>query len=369
MGDQASAAQDEWGLAPDAPDLELRQILARLGPVADRLGSRAVVAQYEADIDDPGLTRAGTALEGTSGPLPRFLPVRDILGITFNVHAALPAEAVPDRHARSPRIPTDDNLALAVPHAPTLRAALDLVARYGDHAVPWFWRRLVRQGDELRISYGPVVPLGRIEPLATQIALSTIHRIVETFVGDRVRQARVNFSVPPVSAPERIAERFSCMITVGGPESYMAIPSGWEGQPSPYQDAELWAEGVARCEADIAALSDPPKVSRVRAHALAMLDRGIVPTLPQTARELGLPTRTLVRALAAEGQTHHGIVDLERRHRALRLLARRDLPIAEIAELLGFSDQSSFGRKCRSWFDESPFCVRRRLTSGTVRSA
>lgn len=360
----AAKHQEVQRIAP-----ELAEILQRLGPVADRLGSRAVVAQYEADINDPGRTRAGTALEGTTGPLPRFLPVRDILGITFNVHAILPTEAVPDRHARSPRIPTDDNLALALPYAPTLRAALDLVARYGDHAVPWFWRSLVRNGDTLSISYGPIVPLGRIEALATQIALSTIHRIVETFVGDRVREAQVRFKAPPVSAPEQMAERFSCAITVGGSDSCMVIPAAWESQPSPYQDAELWAEGVARCEADIAALSDPPRVSRVRAHVVAMLDRGTVPTLPQTARALGLPARTLVRALAAEGQTHHRIVDLERRHRAMRLLARRDLPIAEIAELLGFSDQSSFGRKCRAWFAESPSCVRRRVTAGSVRPA
>jgi hypothetical protein len=225
------------------PDDELDAILAGLGPVSDRLGSRAVVAQYEADINDPGLTRAGTALEGTTGPLPRFLPVRDILHITFNVQAILPVEAVPDRHARSPRIPTDDNLTLALPYAPSLRAALDLVARYGDHAVPWFWRRIARQGDELRISYGPIVPLGRIEALSTQIALSTIHRIVETFVGDRVREARVNFSAPPVSAPERIAERFSCAITVGGPESYMAVPFAWGAQPSPYQDCRAVGGG------------------------------------------------------------------------------------------------------------------------------
>jgi AraC-like DNA-binding protein len=95
---------------------------------------------------------------------------------------------------------------------------------------------------------------------------------------------------------------------------------------------------------------------------------GPFPTLPQTARALGLPARTLVRALAAEGHTHHRIVDVERRHRAMRLLARPDLPLAEIADLLGFSDQSSFGRKCRAWFDESPSSVRRRLTSGVVRS-
>jgi hypothetical protein len=48
----ARAAESDIGLAADAA-IELAGILQHLGPVADRLGSRAVIAQYEADIDDP----------------------------------------------------------------------------------------------------------------------------------------------------------------------------------------------------------------------------------------------------------------------------------------------------------------------------
>lgn len=368
-----SQEQERTGIArpADGEDMaaatELADVLARLGPVADRLGSRAVIAQYEADIDQPALTRAGTTLAGTKGPLPRFLPIRDILRINFNMHGMVPAEVVPNRLARSNRMPTDDNLATTVPYAPSLRAALELVARYGDAAVAWYRRHLALDGGELRICYGPVVPLGRIEPLSTEIALATIHRIVETFVGDRIVGARVNFAHRPVSDPVVLAQRFACAIAISGCESFMAIPAAWGEVPSPYHDPQLWQDGAARCDADIRALQDSPIVSRVRAHVLHTLDGGRAALLNDTARALGLSPRSLVRALTHEATTHHDIVEAERQGRALQMLSQAKLPLAEIAERLGFPDQSSFGRKCRVWFGESPARLRlRRVAAGVA---
>jgi AraC-like DNA-binding protein len=346
---------------PVAPHLELCAILERLGPIADRLGSRAVIAQYEADINNPGLTRAGTALEGTAGPLPRFLPVRDILQINFNMHALVPAEAVPERMARSARIPIDDNLAAALPYAPTLGAALSLVVRYGEVGVPWYRRATKEDGDRLRITYDPVVPLGRIEPLATEIALATVHRIVEMFVGQMVSSAEVSFARSPVSSPSLLADRFICPVLFGGTESYMAIPADWQDRPSPYHDPALWQEGLARCEADMRLLQDMPLARRVRSHVRSLLDHGKAATLADTARALHTSERSLVRALQQAGQTHHEIVDSERLDRARHLLAQPLLSLSEIADRLAFADQSSFGRKCRAWFGESPSCARRKL--------
>jgi len=70
-----------------------------------------------------------------------------------------------------------------------------------------------------------------------------------------------------------------------------------------------------------------------------------------------------VRGLAAAGVTHHQLVETERQSRTRILLATSHLPLVEIAEQLGFSDPSSFGRKCRDWFGDSPARVRRRLTA------
>jgi AraC-like DNA-binding protein len=343
---------------------ECAAVIARLGPVADRLGSRAAVAQYEADINDPAQTRAGTSFSASTGPLPRFLPVRDIIRIAFNIESLVPAVSIPSRQARSARSPTDDNLALTIPYAPSLRSALELVARYGDAVVPWYKRSITQVGDALHVAYWPLVPLGRIEALATEVALGTIHRIVETFVGDRVQTARVIFAVPPVSDPAIVAARFSCRIETGGSRSCMIFPAEWGNLPSPYYDPMLWLEGMARCDADIAALQDGPLAGRVRALVRSAMAERQVMTLAETARALGTPSRSLVRGLEREGVTHHQIVDTERKALALHLLAQPTLAIADIVDALGFADQSSFGRKCHVWFDDSPARYRQRLMKG-----
>ncbi|MBY0583628.1 MAG: hypothetical protein K2P68_12015 [Sphingomonas sp.] len=141
------------GAADDRSD-DVDGLIGRPGPIADQLGNRGAVAQYEADIADPARTRRGSSLEGTKGPLPQFLPMRDILRISFNLHDLSPADIILRRLARSTRLPVDDHLANCLPFVPILGAPLEFLTRYGDLMLPWFRRRLDVSGDELRVVYG-----------------------------------------------------------------------------------------------------------------------------------------------------------------------------------------------------------------------
>ncbi|WP_439534487.1 helix-turn-helix domain-containing protein [Polymorphobacter sp.] len=343
----------------DARLAEIDTMIAGLGVIADRLGSRNTVAQYEADFGDPARTRAGTSLAGSEGPLPRLLSVRDIVRISFNILDLVPWAVIAQRLARNTRIPADDNMTACLPYAPTLLDALELAVRHGEATLPWWRWRLEPDGEELRIAYYPAAPLGRLERLSTELTLVSTHRVVEMFIGSRVAAARVNFAVQPVSDPAALAGQLGCPVSIGGPASYMAIPQTWLGQPSPYHDAALWHEGVARCEADIRLLQDVPLVGRIRTYVRGRIEQGRVATLEETARALAMSARSLVRALERAGTTHHQIVDTERRIIARSLLSRSMLPLAEVAERLGFPDQSSLGRKCRQWFGDSPARLRR----------
>lgn len=353
-----AAADAEAGTEAEA---EAAALIDALGPVADQLGSRGTVAQYEADVGDPARTRAGTSLAGTSGPLPRFLPVRDIVRISFNLLDSMPPQAILKRLALSPRIPTDDHLMLTLPLAPTLRDALQLSIRYGNAALPWWRRQLVTMGDEAVLHYRPAGPMARLEPISAELTLVSTHRTVEAIMGRRIAQARINFAVPPVSDPAALAAQLGCTISVGGDDHFMAMPLAALEWPSPYRDDALWQEGLSRCEADLRRLRDMPLISRVRAHVGNRIDRGQLPRLEDSAAALGLSVRSLVRALADAGTSHHRLAEAERRLRARRLLAMPQLSLAEIAEQLGFSDQSSFGRKSREWFGDSPARVRQQL--------
>ncbi|MGB4074085.1 AraC family transcriptional regulator [Pseudomonas sp.] len=83
--------------------------------------------------------------------------------------------------------------------------------------------------------------------------------------------------------------------------------------------------------------------------------------LPLIAEQLGLHERALQRQLAELGQRFDELLEGIRRDRADFYLAERDIPLAQIAGMLGYSEQSVFNRACRRWFAMAPGARRRQL--------
>jgi AraC-like DNA-binding protein len=71
--------------------------------------------------------------------------------------------------------------------------------------------------------------------------------------------------------------------------------------------------------------------------------------------------RTLQRRLEVQGLYFEDIVDLVRRKRADQLLPHAAIPLTEIYQLLGYTEQSSFSRACRRWYGATPLATRQRL--------
>ena len=86
------------------------------------------------------------------------------------------------------------------------------------------------------------------------------------------------------------------------------------------------------------------------------------PTLPETARALGISTRTMQRQLKEEGTTYAEVLDALRREMAAGLLHNHTLAIYEVAFLLGYSEPSTFYRAFRRWHGMSPGDYRREET-------
>ncbi|HET6538359.1 MAG TPA: AraC family transcriptional regulator ligand-binding domain-containing protein [Sphingopyxis sp.] len=67
------------------------------------------------------------------------------------------------------------------------------------------------------------------------------------------------------------------------------------------------------------------------------------------AKILGLAQRTMQRRLADEGTSFNTIVDAVRADLALKYVEQSALTLGQIAELLGYSEQSAFTRAFRRW--------------------
>lgn len=102
---------------------------------------------------------------------------------------------------------------------------------------------------------------------------------------------------------------------------------------------------------------------RVRDTLIAQLPHG-APSRSVTARKLNMTERTLLRRLKDEGTTFVEVLDRLREELAFQHLQRKDMNLSEIAELLGFSDNSTFSRAFKRWTGRRPSAVGRADADG-----
>lgn len=92
---------------------------------------------------------------------------------------------------------------------------------------------------------------------------------------------------------------------------------------------------------------------RVRNQIAQLLSQG-VPKLADVAACFAMSGRTLQRRLSDRGYSFTSLVDESRRELAERLLRETSYPLAEVAYLTGFSDQSAFNRAFKRWAGQTP---------------
>jgi AraC-like DNA-binding protein len=91
------------------------------------------------------------------------------------------------------------------------------------------------------------------------------------------------------------------------------------------------------------------------------VENAIAPLLPhgqagieKVAEELGVSRRTLARRLASEGLTFRKVLNRLRIDLAKRYVQEKDLPISEIAWLLGYRETSAFSHAFKRWTGNTP---------------
>lgn len=97
----------------------------------------------------------------------------------------------------------------------------------------------------------------------------------------------------------------------------------------------------------------PSLVERMR-RAIGERLRGGDYSLESVARDLSMSPRSLQRHLSELGYSYHTLADEVRAATARLYLEQPDIAIAEIAYLLGFSDQSTFNRAYKRWTGHTP---------------
>lgn len=147
---------------------------------------------------------------------------------------------------------------------------------------------------------------------------------------------------------------FGCPVHFGADMDGLLIAHEVMLTPNQLGDRSISQFFDQHLEEAVSNLSEAATLERqVRDQIAQSLSEG-VPTITEIAERLNLSGRTLQRRLSDRGYSFQTLVDDSRRELAKRLLKETDYPLAEIAFLTGFSEQSAFTRAFKRWAGQTP---------------
>ncbi|MGY8667647.1 AraC family transcriptional regulator ligand-binding domain-containing protein [Bradyrhizobium sp. UFLA05-109] len=189
--------------------------------------------------------------------------------------------------------------------------------------------------------------------------LTTLLRICRTLTGSRIAPQQVTLKHFRSQTPADVLAYLGCKIDFTATGDQIVFPASIGSSRIVGADAHL--NRLLLRYADDAL---DGRVSR-RASMRSRVEDQIAHLLPhgkanvaEVARRLGMSRRTLARALSDEDTAFSSVLGEFRRALAQRYLCERDLPISEVAWLLGYSEVSSFTHAFARWTRSTPTAFR-----------
>ena len=157
---------------------------------------------------------------------------------------------------------------------------------------------------------------------------------------------------------------FGCPVTWKDSHVRVRFPLRYLSLPMPRRDPTLRRLLDRQARAMLQALPQSSETDQqMQRVVLRMLADG-EPTLARVAGAMHMSPRTLQRRLARHGLSWQQWLDRSREQLAHQYLEDGSLTLADIALLLGFSEQSAFNRAYKRWTGRSPGRDRRQAING-----
>jgi AraC-like DNA-binding protein len=242
--------------------------------------------------------------------------------------------------------------------APTLGAALQVAFSFPALLGTLFDLRLEDDGELAWIEASGYREAPALQTFNSEFCLASLVLICEDLLGKPLPLSAVHFEHSAPAYQDQYARNFACPVHFDAPRNAFAFPSHWLQQRLPLADTVTHRDTLERCTAlNREFIGHLALVSRVRQLLASQLPDA--PSPEQLARQLRCSTRTLRRQLQEVGSSYQALLDELRFEQARQLLEAERMPIARIAEQLGYSETASFRHAFQRWSGTSPSRFRR----------
>lgn len=193
--------------------------------------------------------------------------------------------------------------------------------------------------------------------------LVLIHRFFSWLCGQRLPLAQVNISIPKPAHGDEYHTLFRCPVKFSQKSDALVFPAKLLELPVMQMEKSLKA--FLR-EAPSNLIVIPDNDNSVTAQVRSVIGKNFKEDFPDfetVAKTLNTTPQTLRRRLKQENSSYQEIKDTMRRDAAIYYLSRSQHTINEIAELMGFSEPSTFHRAFKKWTGLTPGNYRLHNTS------
>jgi AraC-like DNA-binding protein len=236
----------------------------------------------------------------------------------------------------------------------TLRGALERLSRYAHVLSTAISSSEVVEKDGMIVYVesfpDPGIVINRTADEAGMVAFFKLCEIIKR---ERVRPLRAELVFPADTARGYLEEFLGCPVTYGNEREKFYFSKQLFEEPLPGHIPDVLDSTSRIAEQYLESLDQSKVATEVRRLLVQMLPSGKADQ-DNVANRLYRSTSTLQRQLNAEGTSYRDILESTRRSLAEKYLRDGNYTQAEIAYMVGFSDQSNFARAFKRWTGMSP---------------
>jgi AraC-like DNA-binding protein len=271
---------------------------------------------------------------------------------------ALAAEATRDpllglRAGSLARPGTFHALGLGIVSSGSVLEALRRTERYSGVVTTNGRFALVEEGGHVALEARPTVNTVMPTPQWLDALVVALCRMLVLCAGQTATPVKVRLMHPGREHADAYRKALRCAIEFEAETVALVFDAKLAAQPVHTGNPELAAEADRIAARYLVGLAPDTVATRVRALLLKAMPSGEVDQ-DGIARALNQSPSTLQRRLRREGTSYQNLLDSTRRELALQYLREGEHSLADVAFLLGFTDQSNFTRAFRRWTGKTP---------------
>jgi len=235
-------------------------------------------------------------------------------------------------------------ISLVVSHQPTVRDVLDTMVRYRNLLNAALALHVEEAGDVAVVKEELVVDFDSPKIQSYELAIGILSRLFHSILGSQWRPISAHFTHARPKSVSLHRKLFGEHIEFESDFNGLTCLKADLHRPNAVVDPKL-ARYAAQFVDSINSVEQTSTAHEVRKSIYLLLPLGDA-TISRVASSLGLHERTLQRLLAADDAAFSDLLNGVRRELAERYLSNRSHSLTRIAEMLGYSQLSSFTR----WF-------------------